>query len=250
MGIWRRFLDGKPEYLARHYWWAYLWRWGVWFFDHQIVINAILFGQYKTLSQRALQNCMQNRPEGRLLQLTCAYGSLTPALLGAMADELYLVDVAEIQLAATSRKLPKAERPRVLAAQMNAEHLAYIDNAFATVLIFFLLHEMPTDARERSISEAVRVLRPGGRFVIAEYGARPEHNPLWRFPLTRWLLQSLEPFLENFWQVNLPAMLKECAAQQGKAIKGVDEFQCFSDFYRVYVFELEEPGCKAKIEAR
>ncbi len=244
MGIWQRFLDGKPEYLVRHYWWAYLWRWGVWFFDHQIVINAILFAQYKTLAQRALQDCMKNRPEGRLLQLTCAYGSITPALLETMDDELYLMDVAEIQLAATCKKLSKADKSRLLAAQMNAEHLAYIDDAFATVLIFFLLHEMPTDARERSISEAVRVLRPGGRFVIAEYGARPERNLLWRFPLTRWVLQRLEPFLENFWQVDLIALLKECAGRQGKVIKVVDEFQCFSGFYRVCVFELRKSNCK------
>ncbi|VAW90298.1 hypothetical protein MNBD_GAMMA17-1457 [hydrothermal vent metagenome] len=240
-GIWRRFRDGKPDYLVRHYWWAYLWHWGVWFFDHQPIINAILFGQYKTLSRRALHDCMENRPEGRLLQLTCAYGSMTPSLLKAMDDELYLMDVAEIQLDATCKKLSEVDKRRLLSAQMNAESLAYSDNAFATVLIFFLLHELPPDARERSISEAIRVLRPRGRFVITEYGACPKKNLLWRFPLTRWMLQRLEPFLESFWQVDLVGMLGEHAKKQGKRIRQVDEFHCFSDFYRVSVFELDDP---------
>lgn len=52
-GIWRYFRDGKPDYLARHYWWAYLWSVSVWFFDHQPIINAILFGQYRTLSKKS-----------------------------------------------------------------------------------------------------------------------------------------------------------------------------------------------------
>ena len=240
MTIWRRFIDGKPEYLVRHYWWAYLWPVGVWFFDHQPIINAILFGQYKTLSHRALHDCMKNRPEGRLLQLTCAYGSMTPSLLKAMDDELYLMDVADIQLSATRKKLADIDKKRLLSARMNAEYLAYGDDVFSTVLIFFLLHELPPEARERSIHEAIRVLRPGGRIVITEYGASPRKNLLWRFPLTRWILQRLEPFLESFWQVDLIAMLEAHAKQQGKVIRQVDAFYCFTGFYRVCVYELDE----------
>ncbi len=239
-GIWRRFLDGKPEYLVRYYWWAYLWPWGVWFFDHQPIINAILFGQYRTLSHRALRDCMKNRPPGRFLQLTCAYGNLTPSLLNTMDDELYLIDVADIQLTATRNKLVDTKKKRLLCTRMNAESLAYGDDLFTTVLIFFLLHELPPEARERSLSEAIRVLRPGGRFVITEYGACPKKHLLWRFWPTRIVLQWLEPFLDSFWHVNLTAMLDEHARRQGKAIRQVDEFHCFSGFYRVCTFELLE----------
>ena len=175
-----------------------------------------------------------------MLQLTCAYGSMTPSLLKAMDDELYLMDVAEIQLDATRKKLAEAEKKRLLLTQMNAEYLAYGDDVFATVLIFFLLHELPPDARERSISEAIRVLRPGGRFVITEYGACPKKNWLWRFPLTRWVLKRLEPFLESFWQVDLMAMLEKHASKQGKRIHQVDEFYCFAEFYRVSVYALDD----------
>ncbi len=237
-GMWCGFREGKPEYLVRHYWWAYLWHWGVCFFDHQPIINAILFGQYKTLSHRSLDECMKDRPAGRVLQLTCAYGSMTPSLLRAMDEELYLMDVADIQLTATQKKLNDAERNRLLCARMNAEYLAYGDNVFATVLIFFLLHELPPDARERALSEAIRVLQPGGRFVITEYGETPKKNLLWRFPLTRWVLKRLEPFLASFWQVDLLAMLQEHAKNQGKVIRQVSEFHCFSDFYRVCSYEI------------
>lgn len=240
MSLWRRFLDTHPEYLARHYWWAYLWRVGVWFFDHQTIINAILFGQYRTLARRALRACTTDRPPGRVLQLTCAYGNLTPALVEALADDLYLMDVAAVQLALARRKVAAAGRHRLLAARMNAERLAYRDDAFATVLIFFLLHELPHDARERALDEVLRVLRPGGRLVIAEYARRPEHHPLWRFRPVRALLLRLEPFLDDFWGQDLPAVLAVHAARHGKRIRLVDEFHCFSGFYRLSVFELDQ----------
>ena len=54
MALYKRFLDGTPEYLARYYWWAYLWRPATWFFDHQPIINAILFGQYRRLMEGTL----------------------------------------------------------------------------------------------------------------------------------------------------------------------------------------------------
>jgi ubiquinone/menaquinone biosynthesis C-methylase UbiE len=239
-GIWRRFLDSQPEYLARHYWWAYLWRVGVWFFDHQPIINAILFGQYRTLYLRALHACMTNPPEGRLLQLTCVYGSLTPSLIKETSGDLYLMDVAEIQLTATRHKLTDVEKKRLLIARMNAEYLAYGDDTFATILIFFLLHELPPDARERSISEAIRVLRPGGRLVITEYGSCPRKHLLWRFWPTRIVLQRLEPFLDGFWHQDLAATLADHARKYGKTLRQVDDFRCFADFYRVYVFEMNE----------
>ncbi len=183
---------------------------------------------------------MKEKPEGRLLQLTCAYGSMTTSLIKAMDDELYLMDVAEIQLIDTCKKLADADKKRLLCVRMNAEYIACTDDVFATVLIFFLLHELPPDERERSISEVIRVLRSGGRFVIAEHGACPKKHLLWRLPPTRYLLQRLEPFLESFWRADLLSMLDKNAQRQGKIIRQVDEFICFSGFYRACIFELAE----------
>jgi len=242
-GIWRHFNDTHPEYLARHYWWAYLWRVGVWFFDHQPIINAILFGQYKTLKTQALKACMTNRPKGRLLQLTCAYGGLTPSLIKRLKkDDLYLMDVAKIQLDATRKKLTNQEKKRLLSTRMNAEDLAYRDDAFATVLMFFLLHELPSEPRERAIDEVMRVLRPGGRLVITEYAQYPRQNILCRWWPTRVLLLYLEPFLGNFWHQNLFSMLSQHASKHQKTLHQVSEFFCFSGFYRVCVYEISPLG--------
>jgi len=228
--IWHHFLDAHPEYLARHYWWAYLWRFGVWFFDHQPIINAILFGQYKSLKNQALCACLTDRPKGRLLQLTCVYGSLTPSLIELMKDDdLYLMDVADVQLDATRRKLNDEEKNRLLTARMNAEHLAYCNNAFSTILMFFLLHELPADAREHTLKETLRVLQPGGRLVITEYSQYPRQHFLCRWWPIRILLLRLEPFLDNFWHQNLFSMLNSHAKAYDKTLRQVDEYYFFSD---------------------
>ncbi len=240
VGIWRHYLDAHPEYLARHYWWAYLSRMGAWFFDHQPVINAILFGQYRKLSDAALNACLTNRPRGRFLQLTCVYGNLTTKLLRAIDTGLHLTDVASLQLALAKRKAGPVSQGSLYEARMNVEYLGYQDDAFATILVFFLLHELPSDARSRVISELLRVLRPGGRLVIAEYGMHPVHHLLWRMRLTRAVILRLEPFLDSFWRQDLEGLLKKHAQSCGKKIKLVDTFQCFDGFYRVCVFELQE----------
>lgn len=90
LNIYRRFLDGTPLYLARHYWWAYLWSVGVWFFDHQPIINAILFGQYKKLMLATLGR-LANAPTKSVLQLTCVYGELTPKLIAALIPKPLII---------------------------------------------------------------------------------------------------------------------------------------------------------------
>lgn len=231
--LWRRYLNGNPEYLAHYYWWAYLAPFGVWFFSHHLVINLILFGQYRHILDTLLQH-LHKAPCGRMLQLTCAYGKLTPALAG-LTDELHLTDVASIQLKVAGNELAQQRRCALL-ARMNAESLAYSGNSFDTVVIFFLLHELPAAARQRALSEALRVLKPGGRLLIAEYGINRNRHPLHRITLLRRIIERLEPFLHDFQQDDLPAQLQRCAIQHGKSLQQADEQHLFGGYYRVMEF--------------
>jgi ubiquinone/menaquinone biosynthesis C-methylase UbiE len=236
--FWKHFADGLPDYLVRHYWWAYLWQPSIWFFDHQPIINAILFGQYRRLLDKTMIS-LQDRPAGPFLQLTCVYGSLTPTLVRFLKDEpLYLVDVSTAQLKKSRSKLATAEQGRLQTMQMNAEHLALDDNRFNTVVIFFLMHEMPRSARHRTLSETLRVLAPGGRLVITEYGAEPRSHWIYRFWPLRKLLLKYEPFLDDFWREDITTLLENTAETLGKSIQLQHEHKIFNGFYRVLVYQL------------
>ena len=235
--IYQKFLDGVPEYLARYYWWAYLWRWSIWFFDHQPVINAILFGQYDRLLKMTLAQTDCN-PAAKILQLTCVYGKLTPALLSGTGSEIHLCDAAAGQLRLARRKTRHAA-DRCHLARMNAECLGYRDDAFDQVIVFFLFHEMPAAARRNSYAEIARVVRPGGSVLVTEYAATPGRHWLYRFAPVRGLLGRLEPFLPGFWQEDLAAGLSGALAQHGKAPAGEPCVEyCFAGFYRVMRFNV------------
>jgi len=237
MRIYKKFLDGVPEYLARYYWWAYLWRWSIWFFDHQYVINALLFGQYDKLLKRMLAQ-VESNPAARILQLACVYGNLTPSLLSGTGNEIHLCDVVARQLQLARRKTRHIAN-RCHLARMNAECLGYRDNAFDQVIVFFLFHEIPAGARHDAYAEIARVVRPGGSVLIAEYAATPQRHWLYRFAPARWLLCRLEPFLPEFWQEDIAAKLSGAFMKNGKALDGEprNEF-CFAGFYRIMRFNL------------
>jgi len=235
MKFYRYFLDGVPWYLAQHYWWAYLWRISVWFFDHQPIINTILFGQYNKLMNATMER-LKDAPLHRTLQLTCVYGSLTPNLISQLSTPLHLTDVATVQLELARSK--STDDSELLVTRMNAESLGYKDNAFSTTVLLFLLHEMPVEARRNTLSETIRTLAPSGTLLITEYGPTPTSHWLYRFPPFRRLLTTFEPFLDSFWHDNLPALLDEMAALHGKSVHQIWTKHIFSGFYVVTEFKV------------
>jgi len=236
MKIYRYFLDGMPVYLVRHYWWAYLWPKAVWFFDHQMIINAILFGQYQKLMQATLLRLKQ-APLDSVLQLTCVYGSLTPSLIHQIKPaSLHITDVATVQLKLAQSKVQGDQR--LLATRMNAESLAYQADSFSTIVLFFLLHEMPHAARCHTLSECMRTLQPGGALIMTEYAALPVKHWLYRFPLSRWIITRLEPFLDSFWHEDIEALLNKLAQPYGKCVKLISQQSIFASFYRVTEFKV------------
>lgn len=225
-----------PDYLVRHYRWAYLWPFSVRFFDLQPVINAILFGNYRKIMHHTMRLMQPADGAGRTLQIAAVYGELTPKL-AEVIDDLHVIEVAPIQLEATARKLEAVGRTAEL-ERMNAEHLGYGDDSFDTALMFLLLHELPAQARRNSLIEALRVIRPGGRFVVAEHGEIGRRHPFHRLTPVRWLLTRPEPFLDGFWKEDLTGILRECAARCGKHVELEEQVDIFRGFYRIVSYRV------------
>jgi len=238
MKLYRYFLDGAPWYLARHYWWAYLWKPAVWFFDHQIIINLILFGQYKSLMRATLLR-IERKPQNKLLQLTCVYGALSDCLLKLIAPNfLHITDVSDIQLNSLRKKVNG--RANLLSTRMNVEKLAYRSDCFSTIVVFFLLHEMPPEARERTLSEVMRVLAVGGQLLFTEYAPLPKGHFLYQFIPSRWLITKLEPFLTSYWKEDIASILDEVGKTYGKCVEVASHELLFLGFYRVTEFRILE----------
>ena len=181
-----------PDYLMRHYWWAYVHPKAPRIFDRLWLINLILLGNYNRMRRSALAEF--DTPDlGRVLQISCAYGNVTPKLAKRAARQnghLDVVDVLPIQLRTLKWKLPPKAPVRLMRMDSTTLHLP--DAAYDKVLLFFLLHEQPAEVRTETIREALRVLKPDGTLVICDYGPPAWWNPL-RYLMVPFLM-LLEPF--------------------------------------------------------
>lgn len=207
-----------PHYLNAYYWWAYIHPAAVKLFEQQWLVNLILWGHYARLRDAALSELGESLP-GSTLQLACVYGDLTSRLgerVVAGGGTLDVVDILPIQLTNLRRKLPKGAPARLLL--MDSTNLNLPDASYDRALVFFLLHEQPHPYRERTMSELLRVIKPGGKIVFVDYAL-----PRWWHPLRylwRPLLATLEPFALDLWREEIAAWLPRSSSLQWRK-------QCF-----------------------
>ena len=112
---------------------------------------------------------------------------------------LDIVDVVPVQLDNVRNKLFPMEHIRTI--QLDSTSLKFTDESYDQVVMFFLLHEMPEAVRKRTLSEAIRVLKPGGRLVIVDFHKPSPFHPLrYLYPI---IFKLLEPFAMDIWNQNI-----------------------------------------------
>jgi ubiquinone/menaquinone biosynthesis C-methylase UbiE len=194
-----------PDYLRRVYWWTYIHPFAVWFFDRLWLINLIVLTNYHRLREAALAE-FTIRPGDRVLQVSCAYGDVTPKLAAkvrAGGGCLDVIDVLPIQLKNVRRKIPDASPVRYL--NMDARDLKFSSGQYDSILLFLLLHETPMKVRLKALEEAFRVVKPEGKVVIVDFSMPRWWNPfryLWAVFLT-----IFEPFALDMWRHDIRSML-------------------------------------------
>jgi ubiquinone/menaquinone biosynthesis C-methylase UbiE len=185
-----------PPYLQSTYWWAYIHPKAVSFFEKQWVINLILWGNFVRLRDITL-NELGSHIQGNTLQIACVYGDFSSKLAQRIAEGgmLDIVDAVPIQLDNVRAKIHPSAPVRTI--QIDSSSLMFADESYDQVVLFFLLHEMPDGVRRRTLSEAVRVLKPGGKLVIVDFHKPSVLHPLrYLYPI---IFRLLEPFAMDTW---------------------------------------------------
>jgi ubiquinone/menaquinone biosynthesis C-methylase UbiE len=103
-----------------------------------------------------------------VLDLGCGTGTLTVPLAAALPDaEVLGIDGDDEVLALAGRK-PGAER--VTWARGLVDALPYADGSVDVVVSSLVFHHLPVATKQAALREAHRVLRPGGRLLVADWG--------------------------------------------------------------------------------
>jgi ubiquinone/menaquinone biosynthesis C-methylase UbiE len=199
-----RWLDpgalATPRYLLDTYWWAYVHPAAVRLFERQWLVNSILWGNFARLRDAALE-ALGPGLGGRTLQIACVYGDLTERLSRSISSSgmLDVVDVLPVQLDNLKRKLPSATKVNFRLG--DSVSLGVESASYDRVLLFFLLHEQPDEVRRKTLAEAVRVLKPGGKIVMVDYHRPRAWHPL--RGLMAQVLARLEPYALDLWRHDL-----------------------------------------------
>ncbi|MFZ7127854.1 MAG: class I SAM-dependent methyltransferase [Desulfobacterales bacterium] len=155
---------------------------------YDVVEPVLLLGKQAEYD-RHLISLLELEESQRILDLGCGTGVLTRAI----GDKLHAasgggsvgIDAAA-KMIAVARKKRASDTCRF--EVMAAEKLDFDDAAFDAVVSSLFFHHIDMDLKRRALAEAFRVLKPGGRVVIADMhtpttwmGALVSHVSRWFF---------------------------------------------------------------------
>jgi ubiquinone/menaquinone biosynthesis C-methylase UbiE len=123
-------------------------------------------------ARRQLFQCASLAPGERVLDVACGTGLVTLAAARMVGPSGTVVggDLSARMVDAGRRRADERRVANASFARMDAEHLALPDAGFDVVLCALGLMYLPDPAQ--AVREMWRVLRPGGRIVIAVWGER------------------------------------------------------------------------------
>lgn len=191
-----------------HIYWIYRYLWLIRLTDNQPIISAILLFQYNRIVDHFVRELKDsNLLDKNVIQISSAFGNVIPRLVGACVSEktktIVISDLIENQLLHLESKLGAYEGKYLLKHE-DATDLGHSDASFDIAMSFFLLHELPPAKKVEAMREASRVIKSGGKIIIAEFH-KPKVGPLRFFG---WLyFKTFEPYALDVWEEYAPADL-------------------------------------------
>ena len=135
---------------------------------YDLLVSITALGQARRLRKTTVEQALI-KPGDSVLDVGCGTGEVTLlAKTYAKNGKVYGIDPAP-EMIATARK--KATRQRLdIDFRMGAiESLPFPDASIGVVTSSLMMHHLSEDLKVRGLAEIYRVLKPGGRLLIADF---------------------------------------------------------------------------------
>jgi ubiquinone/menaquinone biosynthesis C-methylase UbiE len=147
------------------------WRYDLhgWFFD-----TCVFGGKGRELRQRTA-SLARLQPGDQVLDVGCGTGTLALDVQRRVgrAGRVVGIDPGQEQIARARAKAARRDVP--IEFQIGViEQLAFPDQTFDVVLSTLMMHHLPASLKAQGLAEIARVLKPGGRLVIADFKRKQE----------------------------------------------------------------------------
>jgi len=157
-------------------------------FIYDIVEPLVLLGRQADYDRRIV-SLLDLTDAHRVLDLGCGTGVLTRMIADKLNED---AGGKAIGIDAAAKMVRVARKKRAagncIFEIMAAEILTYENDSFDAVVSSLFFHHVPLDLKEKALSEANRVLRPGGQLIIADmhtpttlFGILVSHVSRWFF---------------------------------------------------------------------
>jgi len=176
---------------------------------YDLVMPIATLGGHRRLSS-AVADALQPQPGERILDIGCGTGTLTWEIARRMHDQ---GDVVGIDAAHTMIRVARSKRASTLCRYelALAEDLPFADGYFDAVTSCLFFHHIDLDLKRKTLNGVLRVLRPGGRVVIADMGP-PYSLRGSALSYGAWILFRQPEIRENILGL-LPPAMTECGLE-------------------------------------
>lgn len=158
-------------------------------------------GALRKLRQRTIR-LASLQPREQALDVGCGTGTLAleAARYLSPGGSITGIDPGIQQIARARAKSAKRHVPQVSIEFKTGviEHLPFPDQALDVVFSTLMMHHLPTPLKRQGLAEIARVLKPGGRLVIADFARKQERTGrAARFPAGGSRPSDLEALLQE-----------------------------------------------------
>jgi ubiquinone/menaquinone biosynthesis C-methylase UbiE len=135
---------------------------------YDFVTNLMTLGHARPLRRLTVDNAFI-KPGDSVLDVGCGTGEVTLlAKTRAKAGKVYGIDPAP-EMIAVARKKAARKKLDIDFRVGVIESLPFPDSSIDVVTSSLMMHHLPEDLKVRGLAEIYRVLKPGGRLLIADF---------------------------------------------------------------------------------